>query len=136
MYVIAFKADEFVMVRHRSRKWEMPGGRLLRNEGYEDGAMREFLEETGMKLRIVGEIPIDVDGGKVFVGIARGPLNDARSKEISQVRTFEELPEDLSFPLVEYRAMLAQARAMLETFKKRKAIGRSASPLTSKERRR
>ncbi|MGQ9588599.1 MAG: NUDIX domain-containing protein [Thermoplasmata archaeon] len=136
MYVIAFKDDRFVMVRHRNRKWEMPGGRLLEKEGYEEGALREFLEETGMELRIVGEIPIDVDGGKVFVGVAAGAVDDALSKEISEVRTFEELPEDLSFPLVEYRTMLARARTLLETFKKRKAIGRSTSPLTSKCRRR
>lgn len=118
------------MVRHKRRKWEMPGGRLLDGEAYEDGARREFLEETGAPLKeIIGEIPIDKEGGKVFVGFAGRRTNCDLSDEISEVRDFRELPEGLSFPLVEYRTMLDQAEIVVESFKKKKSIGRTASPL-------
>ena len=131
-YVIAFKDDSFVMVRHKGRKWEMPGGRLLDGEPHEDGARREFLEETGMPLtEVIGEISIDREGGKVFVGIAGPKVNCELSGEIAAVRMFHSLPQELSFPLVEYESMLAKAKTALETFKKRKAIGRNASPLNT-----
>jgi 8-oxo-dGTP diphosphatase len=131
-YVIAFKGDAFVMVRHKGRKWEMPGGRLLEGEDHAEGARREFIEETGMPLTdIIGEIPLGREGGRVLVGIAGRRGNRELSEEIAEVRSFSKLPDDLSFPLVEYESMLARAKAMLETFKKRKAIGRNASPLNT-----
>ncbi len=54
VYVIAFNGDRFVMVRHRERAWEMPGGRLLKGETHEQAAVREFFEETGMSIEIIG----------------------------------------------------------------------------------
>ncbi len=133
VYVIGFKGDAFLMVKHRVRKWEMPGGRLLENETYEDGARREFLEETGHILdRIVGEIEIDKKGGKVFVGFAGRRINCELSAEILEVKEFTELPRELSFPLVEYRTMLDGARGLVESFKNKKSIGRTASPLIMK----
>lgn len=137
VYVIAFRGDAFVMVRHKRRAWEMPGGRLKDGETHEQGARREFLEETGMKLEdLIGEIAIDIDGGRVLVGIAGGGRTKSLSDEIAEVRFFKRLPEDLSFPLVEYERMLEQAKHAAETFKNRKAIGRPASPLTHSTNRR
>jgi 8-oxo-dGTP diphosphatase len=131
-YVIAFRGDAFLMVRNRNRAWEMPGGRLLEGESYEDGARREFFEETGAPIvEIVGELKIDREEGRVFVGLAGGRTGRALSGEISEVKEFTELPEDLSFPQVEYERMLAGAKSEVETFKKRKSIGRTASPLNN-----
>ena len=122
------------MVKHKTRKWEMPGGRLMSGESYEDGARREFLEETGHPLLdIIGEIEIGRKGGKVFVGLAGHRLNCELSEEIEQVKEFEELPKELSFPLVEYQTMLDWAKTVVESFKKKKSIGRTASPLNSHE---
>ena len=130
-YVIAFNGDKFVMVRHRDRKWEMPGGKLFKGENHEQAAVREFFEETGMSLEIIGCIRIAKPGGKVFVGLVRDKLTGRPSGyNIAEVREFTDLPSELSFPLVEYRAMLAQAKRLLETFKRGKNIDGSASPLT------
>lgn len=120
-YAIAFSGDGFVMVRNRARAWEMPGGRLEPGETHEQAAAREFSEETGMALEPVGSL--EVEGGKVVVGLAHSrccaaPFPD----EIVEVRVFTELPEELSFPLVEYREMLVQARAIIESFKLGKNI--------------
>ncbi|MBN1678202.1 MAG: NUDIX domain-containing protein [Candidatus Thermoplasmatota archaeon] len=129
VYVIAFEGDKFVMVRHRSRAWEMPGGRLLKGETYEQAAVREFFEETGMSLHITGEIGKDVKGGRVFVGLVNGRLSNRPSESnIAEVRDFSELPNELSFPLVEYETMLERAKIIVETFKRGKNIDASASP--------
>jgi len=128
-YVIAFNGDRFVMVRHRNRAWEMPGGRLLPNETHEQAAVREFFEETGMSIEIIGKLRIDRKGGRVFVAfvngqVARGPTE----YNIKEVREFDSLPDRLSFPLVEYETMLAQARLIVKTFKRGKNIDAPASP--------
>ena len=129
-YVIAFRDDKFVMVRHRDRAWEMPGGRLNKGENYEQAAVREFFEETGMSLDVIGKIRISKPGGKVFVGLARESLTEKPVEwNIVEVREFSELPKDLSFPEVEYRVMLAYARKLLEKYKKRKPISATATPL-------
>jgi len=129
-YVIAFDGDKFVMVRHRDRAWEMPGGRLAKGETHEQAAVREFFEETGMTLDVIGEMRAEKPGGKVFVGLVRDKLAKATEWNIVEVKEFSELPRDLSFPLVEYEAMLAQARRLVEIFKRGKNIDGSASPLT------
>ncbi len=129
-YVIAFKGDKFVMVRHRDRAWEMPGGRLEKGEDFEQAAIREFFEETGMSLEIIGKMRATKPGGKVFVGIARETLTSKPAEwNITAVEEFSELPAELSFPEVEYRILLAHARRLLEKYKKKKPIGDSATPL-------
>lgn len=120
-YAIAFSGDEFVMVRHRGRAWEMPGGRLEEDETHEQAAVREFSEETGMALEPLGAL--EVEGGKVIVGLVHSRCcAHSLSGEIAEVRMFKELPEELSFPLVEYREMLVQARRVIESFKRTKNI--------------
>ena len=129
-YVIAFRDDKFVMVRHRDRAWEMPGGRLMKGENYEQAAVREFFEETGMSLEVIGKIRISKPGGKVFVGLAGESLTGKPVEwNIIEVKEFSELPNDLSFPEVEYRVMLVYARRQLEKYKKRKPISATATPL-------
>lgn len=125
-YVIAFHGDRFIMVRHKDRKWEMPGGRLQSHETHEQAAEREFIEETGRALDIVD--CMDIDGGKVCVGLAGPRIRDKLSEEIAEVREMQELPSELSFPLVEYETLLAKARNIMETFKRGEAINGSASP--------
>ncbi len=132
VYVIAFRGDAFLMVKHKTRKWEMPGGRVIEGESFEDAARREFMEETGSPLvEIIGRLPIDREEGRVFVGFAGSRTNCELSGEIAEVKEFIELPRELSFPLVEYRTMLDQARRIVESFKNKKSIGRTASPLNS-----
>jgi len=119
-YVIAFAGERFVMVRHRDRAWEMPGGRLREGEDFEEAATREFVEETGMRLRVVA--CRRVGEGMVFAGLAEGVPRGNLSEEVVDARLFSELPEELSFPVVEYGQMLAWAIDAVETFKRGKAI--------------
>jgi len=38
----------WIMVKNRSRGWELPGGRLNKGEAPEEAALRELFEETGV----------------------------------------------------------------------------------------
>ncbi len=68
--------------------------------------------------------------GRSFGIVTDDPPEKVGDPKVSEVCFFDALPKELSFPEVEYLAMLAQARRMLETFKKGKVISASASPLT------
>jgi 8-oxo-dGTP diphosphatase len=50
--------DGRIAVIHRPRydDWSLPKGKLDPGESFEDGAVREVLEETGVHGRIVGEL--------------------------------------------------------------------------------
>ena len=116
------------MVRHRDRGWEMPGGHVREGERAVDAAKREFEEETGMRVDLVHKI--DLGEGMVYAGMVRDKAERAHiGDEIAEVRVFEELPKELSFPLVEYERVLAMAREAVESFKRGKGISASASPL-------
>ena len=127
VYVVAFDGDRFVMVRHRDRAWEMPGGRIEPGETPRDAALREFREETGLGVELVAGFP--QDGGTVFAGLLAGGEGRPATDEVVEVGRFSRLPGELSFPLVEYREVLAKALAAVESFKRRKGISASALPL-------
>ena len=38
----------WVMVNHRTRGWELPGGKINENESIKEAAIRELKEETGL----------------------------------------------------------------------------------------
>src|SRR3954469_24811116 len=42
------KNDEFLAI-HRHGRWDLPKGKLEKNESYEEGAIRECEEECGIK---------------------------------------------------------------------------------------
>jgi 8-oxo-dGTP diphosphatase len=55
---VVVRADGRIAVIHRPRydDWSLPKGKLEPEESFEDGAVREVLEETGVRGRIVGEL--------------------------------------------------------------------------------
>jgi len=130
VYAIAFVGNRFVMVRHKARAWEMPGGRIAKEERPIDAIIREFDEETGMSFEPISSIR--VEGGEVFFGVASGePLLE--SEEISEVAFFDELPHELSFQKVEYEKMLQEAVMALKKYINGEPIG-GISPTWRSER--
>jgi 8-oxo-dGTP diphosphatase len=55
---VIVRDDGRIAVIHRPRydDWSLPKGKLEPGESFEEGAMREVLEETGVRGRIVGEL--------------------------------------------------------------------------------
>ena len=106
VYCIAFDGDYFVMVFNPKRNgWEMPGGKVEAGESDLEAAKREFREEVGHEMV---EISSKVESSEVTVFAARmGPGVDAGEMTW---RRFRDLPEKLSFPLVEYLPLIAWAR--------------------------
>ncbi len=88
--------------------WTMPGGKLEFGETFEEGARRETLEETGIKLKNVEVICIDNDQVETaqFVTIGlfsenfEGEPKVMEPDEITQWHWFDlnELPSPLYFP--------------------------------------
>lgn len=110
VYVIAFRDDRFLMVRHARRAWEMPGGKVEPGETPEAAAAREFREETGREVTGLRVIECEPEG-LVYTGDVGQPASvQPDKKEIAAVGFFGSLPGELSFPLVEYERMLAAAR--------------------------
>jgi 8-oxo-dGTP diphosphatase len=109
VYIIAFLDDSFLMVRHAKRAWEMPGGKVEENEDPLDAAKREFVEETGYELRSLEVLEVE-EGGLVYMGeLGQRSQYIPDKKEIEGIGFFKELPDQLSFPLCEYRRMIDAA---------------------------
>ena len=51
--VIAIKNNKILLLKNKKREYELPGGRLKVGETPIDGAQREFVEETGVAVRII-----------------------------------------------------------------------------------
>lgn len=99
--VLLFSGRRLVMVRHRDRAWEFPGGHAESGEDVAATARREAREEAGAELaelRVAGYYVL-ADGHTTVVThaqvAARAPLTG--EFETLEVREFEELPPDLSF---------------------------------------
>jgi 8-oxo-dGTP diphosphatase len=107
---LVVRADGRVAVIHRPRydDWSLPKGKLEAGESFEDGALREVREETGIRGRIVDELPstryLDRKGRDKVVRWYRmdledDPLEFAANDEVDELRwmTPAEARELLSY---------------------------------------
>lgn len=94
--------------RHGFDTWEMPGGHREGNESILDTAKRELYEETGAsQYRIVPvcAYTVDEDGydrlyGVLFVADVI-KLGSKPESEIAEVRLFDDVPTELTFPKIQ-----------------------------------
>ncbi len=95
---------EFLMVRHRERGWELPGGKLEATEGPVHCALREFREETGHLIaepKFVTKLKKENGACYVFTGRLGPRVQELHDKEsIDTMRWYSRLPRDagLAFP--------------------------------------
>jgi 8-oxo-dGTP diphosphatase len=111
------KADSVFRV---SDVWTMPGGELDFKESFEEGAKREVLEETGMRIKNPKVICINQDRNEHAHFITIGMFTDEfegnpkvmEPDEITEWRwfVFDNLPENIYFP----------TKKVLENYKQKK----------------
>jgi len=79
----------WLMVRHLTRGWELPGGSLLPGEEVELGALRELQEETGISGEIIGSsCNLLPDGWVVAINCQRdGKINSWPSNDDSIIES-------------------------------------------------
>ena len=106
---LVVREDGRVAVIHRPRydDWSLPKGKLDPGESFEDGALREVEEETGIRARIVGELApasyLDRKGRDKLVRWYRMEVDDAAAfapnDEVDELRW---LTPDAASALVSY----------------------------------
>jgi len=65
VYVFNEAGDQCLFMNHRKlKKWLPPGGKIDPNEIPDHAALRETFEETGVNVKLLGEVP-PVEGGYV-----------------------------------------------------------------------
>ena len=112
--VFAMTTDgEYVLLRHSydlpgltTSDWTFPGGKLEENETFEDAAIRETFEETGITIKITGLYKIfhhiHVSNGikeaewfmPVFFSDVISEMQNHLSSEVLWKKKFKELPEN------------------------------------------
>ncbi|MCQ2079709.1 MAG: NUDIX hydrolase [archaeon] len=109
VYTVAFDGDRFLMVWNSKRNgWEMPGGHVKSGETLEQAAVREFEEEAGHSVELLGIRPLE----GCHVCAAR--LGDRISEHPEmRVELFTEIPEELFFDREEYVDVISWARSVI-----------------------
>lgn len=104
---------EFLMVEHKQRGWELPGGKLEGIEGPVHCALREFREETGHLLslpKFVMKIQKANGTCYVFTGGLGVPVGGDPDPAVAGFKWFHKLPRGakLAFPDDPYAEMGAK----------------------------
>lgn len=108
--IVSNYQDKWILVRHKDRKtWEIPGGHIEEFEDTKDTAYRELYEETGAKE--VELTPIctysvkrdqeDESFGQLYYAKVIKISDIPESSEIADVKLFNSLPEELTYPLIQ-----------------------------------
>ena len=106
---------QWLMVRHKDRAtWEFPGGHVETGETNFAAACREMFEETGVvQFELLELFPyrVTVDGiisrGWLFFADVQ-ELAEKPDSEIAEYCLFDDLPANLTYPLV-YKTIIGAA---------------------------
>lgn len=125
IYVVicSFYKDKIILSRQKKKQtWETQGGHIEAGETPLESARRELFEESG--IRDAEIIPIcdyygyDADShanGMVFAAIVH-ELGDLPESEMAEVKLFDQLPEELSYPMVT-PLLFEESRKRIEAIK-------------------
>lgn len=103
---------KWLLSQHKQRDtWETQGGHIEAGETPMEAAKRELYEESGVQKAEIYPV-CDYLGycddrsayGMVFLAVV-GELGELPESEMREVRAFETLPENLTYPLVTPRLM-------------------------------
>ena len=105
--VCSFFQGRPLLSYHRGHQsWETQGGHIEEGETPEEAAKRELYEESGVKgaelIPVCDYRASDSEGssnGRVYAAVIQR-LENLPDSEMSGVRAFDALPENLTYPLV------------------------------------
>ena len=111
---------KWLLSRHKKRTtWETQGGHVEEGETPYKAAMRELYEESGVtnvELHVVcdykGYRGISFSYGMVFLAVVH-ELGELPESEMQEVRLFEELPENLTYPKMT-PLLVAEAKGLMQ----------------------
>ncbi len=100
------KGGEVVFVEHPERGWEIPGGHLEENETPEEALMRELLEETGLKGKVVRwNTTYYPEGWVAHVTVADAPVRpwSVGDESVVSVRWWSDVPPVKTWSVEEFQ---------------------------------
>ncbi|MFA6386450.1 MAG: NUDIX domain-containing protein [Candidatus Paceibacterota bacterium] len=106
--IMARYNNKWIYAKHKQRDtWEIPGGHRENLEKIEACAFRELVEETGadkFKLTPLCIYSVDKDGvkdfGQIFCAEVEN-LNKLPDSEIERIEFFDNIPDNLTYPLIQ-----------------------------------
>lgn len=111
VYALAFSDGRFLMVWNPAREgWEAPGGHIKEGETPEQGARREFVEESGYDVDIVETR--DLGHCWVCAAVLKGKISERPEMRCA---LFSALPEELAFDREEYLDTVPWAQAAISS---------------------
>ncbi len=106
--IISKDKNGYVFVKHKEREtWEIPGGHIETEETSLEAAKRELMEETGaisFTLTEVCQYSVNRGESKSFGALFFAEISeysDSLDYEIEKVKSFKELPNDLTYPNIQ-----------------------------------
>ena len=101
---------KFLMVKHKERGWEFPGGKIQVNEEIDAAAIRELFEETNLSLQMEKYSDTLILGCRVFLAHCESTLEfmewDSKDSIIELVRWMTVIPDNLAWPVEEFEEIL------------------------------
>ena len=102
----SFYEEKLLLVRHKERDtWEIPGGKREPFETIDETAKRELFEETGavdFEIKEICYYSVKRENEKISFGslfyCKVKELGSLPEMEIGEVKTFDELPSNLTYP--------------------------------------
>ncbi len=101
--------NKLLMIREKNGLWEVPGGKVTKNESFEDALIRECQEEMGITPTILDKMPAiaypTLDRGAkarimLFYRVSFPSLNFSPSDECEEIKFFrkEEIDPEIIYP--------------------------------------
>ena len=97
---------KWILSKHKKRQtWETQGGHIEPGESPLEAAKRELYEESGIRdaevypvCDYLGYNHLRSANGMVFLAVVKS-LGELPESEMQEIRLFDELPENLTYPL-------------------------------------
>ncbi|MCL1883487.1 MAG: NUDIX domain-containing protein [Defluviitaleaceae bacterium] len=111
--VVSGYRGKWIFCKNKNRKWELPGGHRELGEEILSTAERELREETGaIKFKIIPICAYSINSYGLLCYAEVEELGELPQSEIEKIGLFDDLPEELSFPLYHPKHFLRVKEAL------------------------